>query len=179
MKEIVQKDNLGLRQKAKEVPIKEIKSAKIKKIIKDMKEALASQDDGVALAAPQIGVPLRIFIITPKIFDILYPNEKAQKGNINLVYINPEITKLSKEKKFVEEGCLSIRYWYGKSKRASKATVKARDENGNLFERGGSGVLAQIFQHETDHLNGILFTDHAKDLIDIPPEQWNKKSSEK
>jgi peptide deformylase len=178
MKDIVQRDASVLREKAKEVPVKEIKSAKIKKILKDMKEALASQDDGVALAAPQIGVPLRIFIITGKIHDILYPEEKSKKGKINLVYINPKITRLSKEQKLVEEGCLSVRWLYGKAKRSTRATITAHDEHGEKFERGGSGLLAQIFQHETDHLNGILFTDHAADLHELPPDKIRSTKSE-
>ncbi len=57
-----------------------------------------------------------------------------------------------------------MRPFYGKTWRSKKATVTAYDENGKKFERGGSGLLAQIFQHETDHLNGILFIDHAKDV---------------
>ncbi|MDD4988997.1 MAG: peptide deformylase [Candidatus Pacebacteria bacterium] len=171
MKEIVQRDNPILRIKAKEVPAKEIRSLKIRKIIKEMKEALASQDDGVALAAPQIGVSLRIFVITEKIFDILYPEDKLKKREIDLVYINPKITKLSKEQKLLEEGCLSVRWLYGKRMRSIKATISAYNEKGEKFERGGSGLLAQIFQHETNHLDGILFTDEAQDLRELPPEQ--------
>ncbi|MDD5050759.1 MAG: peptide deformylase [Candidatus Pacebacteria bacterium] len=171
MKEIVQRDAPVLREKAKEVHLKDIKSLKIKKVIKDMKEALASQDDGVALAAPQIGVSLRVFIITEKIYDILYPEEKGKKGKINLVYINPKITKLSKEQKLLEEGCLSVRWLYGKKVRSTKATVSAYDEKGEKFERGGSGLIAQIFQHETDHLDGVLFIDNAEDLHELPPEK--------
>ena len=74
------------------------------------------------------------------------------------------------------EGCLSVRYLYGKIRRASRATITAYDENGQKIERGASGLLAQIFQHEVDHLNGILFTDHAKDLRDIPPEKQHNHS---
>ena len=79
----------------------------------------------------------------------------------------PILIKLSKEKEVIEEGCLSVRDYYGKIKRATKATVRAYDENGNVFERGGGRLLAQIFQHEMDHLNGILFTDTAKDVQKI------------
>jgi peptide deformylase len=61
----------------------------------------------------------------------------------------------------MDEGCLSVRGIYGKTMRHERATVKARDKQGISFERGGGGILAQIFQHETDHLNGILFIDHA------------------
>lgn len=163
---IVQKENPVLRQIAKDVPVSDIKTPKIQKILSDMKKALASQDDGVAIAAPQIAVPLRIFIIAGKANDIV----KRTEGNPDEVYINPVITKISKDRKMVDEGCLSVRYLYGKTKRATKATVEAYNENGEKFSRGASGLIAQIFQHETDHLNGILFIDHAKHIKDLPPD---------
>ena len=74
------------------------------------------------------------------------------------------LTDLSREKEWMPEGCLSVRPLYGKTFRSVKATVVAYDENGKKFTRGASGLLAQIFQHETDHLKGILFIDHAKDV---------------
>ncbi len=75
----------------------------------------------------------------------------------------------------LEEGCLSVRYLYGKVSRGKKATVVAYDEKGQKFERGGTGLLAQIFQHEVDHLNGILFIDKAKYLEDMPPHPKEEK----
>ena len=87
----------------------------------------------------------------------------------DIAFINPTIVKLSREKEQIEEGCLSVRYFYGQVIRSKKAKVRAFDEKGVEFELGGSGLLAQIFQHETDHLNGILFTDKATDLVDMPP----------
>ncbi len=71
--------------------------------------------------------------------------------------------------KKMPEGCLSVRWLYGKVRRSSKALIRAFDEHGNLFTRGGSGLLSQIFQHEIDHLNGILFIDTAENIEDIPP----------
>jgi len=163
---IVQKENPVLREIAKEVPVSTITSAKIQKIITQMKKALASQDDGVAIAAPQIAVSLRIFIISGKANDIV----KGTEGSLDEVYINPVFTKISKDKKLVDEGCLSVRYLYGKTKRSTRATIEAYDEKGKKFSRGASGLIAQIFQHETDHLNGILFIDNAKEIKDLPPE---------
>ena len=63
-----------------------------------------------------------------------------------------------------------MRWLYGKTFRSKKATIMAYDENGKKFTRGASGLLAQIFQHETDHLNGILFIDHAKDIKEELPQ---------
>ncbi len=145
-----------------------------------MSNALSSQSDGVALAAPQIGYGLRIFIISGKIFeDDFVRNSKKEAGapvpSVNkkpapkdLVFINPVLSKLSKEKEWMAEGCLSVRPLYGKTHRSKKALVTAFDENGTKFARGGSGLLAQIFQHETDHLDGILFIDHAKEIREEP-----------
>lgn len=180
MKEIIQKENKVLRKIAKEIPITNISTPKIKKVIKEMSLALLSQDDGVAIAAPQIGYSLRIFIISGKVFDKDFLEERknktiSKKERItppDMIFINPVIVKISREKEEVPEGCLSVRWLYGKTKRAKKATVEAYDENGKRFKVGGSGLLAQIFQHEIDHLNGILFTDHAKDIKEeLPPKE--------
>lgn len=161
-----------MRERAKEVPVHEIESAHIKKVIKAMKSALHKEEDGVAIAAPQIGESLRIFVVSGKVFAPNYPELKeGEKIPDDQVYINPEITKLSKQKKKMAEGCLSVRWLYGNVVRSTRATIKAHDESGKIFTRGASGLLAQIFQHETDHLNGILFIDNAEDLEEIPPEE--------
>ncbi|MFA5830652.1 MAG: peptide deformylase [Candidatus Paceibacterota bacterium] len=175
MVDIVQKEDPVLRKKTKEVPVSDISSPKIQKILDDMKKALASQEDGVAIAAPQIGVPLSIFVMSGKA--VLYENAKKDGENVkreippDIVFINPEIIKISKKQVSVPEGCLSVRWLYGKTVRAEKAKVRAYDEKGKLFEYGGSGLIAQIFQHETDHLKGILFIDHATDIQDMPPPE--------
>lgn len=165
MVKIVQKENSILRKKTKEVPVKEISSPKIKKILKDMSNALETQKDGVAIAAPQIGIPLRIFIVSGKLFDIERSSEKSLIKDI--VFINPKITRVSKDTSAEKEGCLSVRDKYGAVNRANKATVRAYNEHGKVFERGASGLLAKIFQHEIDHLNGILFIDKAENLYEM------------
>lgn len=156
---ILSGDSKVLREVAKPVPIKDIQSKKIQNLLKKMKRAMHAEEDGVAIAAPQIGESLRIFIVNGRMLD----------DNEDLVFINPEIVRLSRKKEEMEEGCLSLRYLYGKVKRSEKATVRALDENGRRFEVGASGLMAQIFQHETDHLNGILFIDKARDIVDLPP----------
>ena len=162
-----------LRKIAKEVPIKEITEKEIQKVIKNMRSALKSQKDGVAIAAPQIGDSLRIFIVSGKVFDIQNNDYDEEMPPISpdLICINPVISKLSKEKSEMEEGCLSVRYLYGKISRSTKSTITAYNDKGEKFTRGASGLLAQVFQHETDHLNGILFIDSAKELVEIPPEK--------
>lgn len=186
MKKILQKEEKILRQVAQEVHLRDIKTLKIKKVLKEMSSSLKSQNDGVAIAAPQIGYPLRIFVVSGKVFKGEFsergvsqvdgprssagpagpdsdPAKKDSPGK-DMVFINPKISRLSREKEWMPEGCLSVRPIYGKTFRSKKATVTAYDEEGKKFTRGASGLLAQIFQHETDHLNGILFIDHASDL---------------
>ena len=164
MKKIVQKENKILRKPAQSVDLIEVGGEKITKILQEMNEALDACFDGVALAAPQINVPLRIFIVSGKILP-----KKGGKWQANQVYINPIIKKISGKKVTMEEGCLSIRWFYGETKRADKATVEAYNEKGHKFVKNGAGLLAQIFQHEIDHLNGVLFTDKAINLREIKP----------
>lgn len=184
MIQIVQKNEKVLRQKAKEIPVAEINTPKIKSILKDMGQALESQDDGVAIAAPQIGVGLRIFVVSGRVFDPEFDEAAKGKKKVDkkallerkekfpdVVFINPKITKLSKKKKYVPEGCLSVRWLYGEVNRSTNATIEAYDESGIKFTRGAGGLLAQIFQHETDHLDGILFIDKADNLQEMPPEK--------
>jgi peptide deformylase len=168
MKPIVQREEKVLRKIAKEVPIKEIATPKIQKILKEMSAALKTQDDGVAIAAPQIGYSLQIFVISGKIFHKDFVRgEGIPKDAVlpkDLVFINPKISKLSRDRDWMPEGCLSVRWAYGEVYRSKKCTVTAYDEHGKKFTRGASGLLAQAFQHETDHLNGVLFIDKAENV---------------
>ena len=160
------------------MPISDIGTNPLQQILARMKTALNGESDGVAIAAPQIGVPLRIFVVSAHAFEIAN-EEKSKKdkkmvspsSDLDLVCINPEITKLSKKKKKVPEGCLSVRWKYGTTMRHEKATLTAYNEKGRRFTYGGSGLIAQIFQHETDHLNGTLFIDHATDIETLTAEQ--------
>ncbi|MEK7460392.1 MAG: peptide deformylase [Patescibacteria group bacterium] len=195
MAKILQKDASILRATAEPVNPKDFTSPRLAKILDDMKSALDKEEDGVAIAAPQIGVPLRIFIVSHRAFEI----ELEEKDKINsvvektseqqmpvdskiklrdMVFINPEIVKLSRKKVWVPEGCLSVRWLYGEVLRSDKATIRAYDENGKPFTYGGSGLLAQIFQHETDHLNGLLFIDTARDLEVITREDQERMRKE-
>lgn len=173
MIDIVQKGDEVLNVQAKEVPIADITSKEIQKVLDDMRQALVEQDDGVAIAAPQIGVSLQIFIVSKRVFTLdpegYRLKNKNEKDYEDLVFINPEIINRSRKTKMMSEGCLSVRWIYGKVDRAVKATVKAYDENGELFIRGGSDLMAQIYQHETDHLNGTLFVEKAKNLEHVEP----------
>ena len=154
-----------LHQIAEEVPVEDITSPKIQKVIKDMRETLRNYSAkgfvGVAIAAPQIGIPLRIFLVEDA--EAVRTNEAQLLPYI--VAINPRIVKASSKCEVVGEGCLSVPEHYGTVSRAKNATIRAYDEHGNEFERGAGGLLAQIFQHECDHLDGLLFVDVAEEVI--------------
>jgi len=186
MIKIVQREAPVLRGVAKPVPLPNISKSKIKDIVKRMKQALAEQQDGVAIAAPQIGSPYRIFVVSKRLFALasspshengepLGTGKKSAVRQTDMVFINPEIIKISKKKRYMPEGCLSVRWLYGKVLRAEKAKARAYDESGKIFEMGGSGLLAQVFQHETDHLDGVLFSDKGIDLHEMPPEKRGEK----
>jgi peptide deformylase len=145
-------DDTLLRSKAEAIPDGEIGTTNTQRIVQDMKDTLADTQLGIAIAAPQIGESKRIFIVSPRAFG---------EGADFLVCINPVLTKLSRDKADLEEACLSIPGLAGTVRRSNKVTLRAFDEKGNAFERGASGLLAQIFQHEYDHLDGVLFTDRA------------------
>ncbi len=159
---------------AEEITAQEIESGVVKKLIKDMKVAIASYDVGgftaVAIAAPQIGVAKRLFLVS---------DQSDDKNRLpSLVAINPHIIKHSKKSCLVGEGCLSVPNCYGEVKRYLNVTLRALDENGQEFERGAGGLLAQIIQHECNHLDGILFTDCAEKVWDRG-ELKDKSLSEK
>lgn len=161
---IIQKGEPVLRECAKSV--EDILSPETQQILAKMKTVLSKSQHGVALAAPQIGESLRIFIVAGKVFQEYEDDPEVPE----MIFINPEIVKSSRKKEWLDEGCLSVDGYYGKIERFINTKVVAYDENGDKFEHGGSGLLAQIFQHEIDHLNGILFTDTAKDVKDIREE---------
>jgi len=169
MPDIVQNGAPILRDSAKPVPRADIGTPRIQGIIAGMKAAMDAQKDGIAIAAPQIGQPLRIFVVSGK---LLQQADKTYKGGSDdLVFVNPELSRMSRDTREVEEGCLSVRWLYGKVKRSTRVTLKGFDESSQKIERGASGLLAQIFQHEVDHLNGILFIDKARELWEMTPEE--------
>ena len=185
MAKLVSQSHPALHAIAEEVPREEITSARIRKVIKDMRATLARYDGGeftgVAIAAPQIGVSVRIFIIedVPAADENAdgKPGGKPKTPLPSLVAINPKIIKLSKKKMLMNEGCLSVDNSYGAVERSVRATLRAYDERGKAYERGASNLLAQIFQHEVDHLDGILFLDRAEDIInkDLAPREHAAK----
>lgn len=164
MDEILQRNDPKLKERSREVREEEIGSEYISGVIARLKEAMHKEEDSAAIAAPQIGENVRIFVISGSIL-----SESGDKEDH--VFINPRITRRSKKTQEIEEGCLSIRWLYGEVERHEKVTVEALDEHGKKITYGGSGLVAQAFQHEIDHLDGILFTDKARNVRDLPPEK--------
>lgn len=162
MVSIIQDPNDTLRATALPVSPEAITSDEVRTVVQKMKKALESQSDGVAIAAPQINVSLRIFVVSKK---------AIEGADEDITFINPTIIRRGKKKEYMSEGCLSVRWKYGMVKRSTTATVRAYNEEGHEFVMNGKDLLAQIFQHEIDHLDGILFIDSAIDVQDLPPEQ--------
>ncbi len=172
MREIVQDGDKVLREVASPVPEEMFGSPELAKLIAEMSEALDQFPEGVALAAPQVDASYRLFIVR---IDRTHPPRKATEGKPVPVpkpevevYVNPEIVKTSRKRAKMDEGCLSVHGVYGQTKRHERVTIKSRRADGTKFQRGAGGLMAQIFEHEVDHLNGILFIDHAEHLIKIP-----------
>lgn len=150
-----------LRQKAAEVPREMFGTRELSDIVYRMSKALRAAPIGVAIAAPQIGISYRIFVVR----GFVMQGRERNDIDIDTAFINPAIAKHSRKKLPMEgEGCLSVPNVYGTVGRYEKATVEAYDVSGKKFERGGADLLAEIFQHEIDHLEGILFIDKAVDL---------------
>ncbi len=123
--------------------------------------ALMYEAQGVGLAANQVDLPLRVFVV----------NEKADPNDgEELVFINPVLSK-PKGNEQREEGCLSLPETYGDVMRPEKIYVEAYNAQGDLFQAELSGLLGRIVQHETDHLDGVLFTDRLSEtgLMKVQP----------
>ena len=177
-----QEENPALRSVSKEIAPEDIRGPRIKKLIDDMKKLLAKEEYGVALAAVQVGEPVRLFLVSGRALargarnapdekkdtdsKLQATSYKLQAEFPDQIYINPIMLKKSRGKINKHEGCLSIRGKWGVVPRTEKATVRAFDETGKEFTRGATGFLAHVFQHEMDHLDGILYTDKAVELYD-------------
>ena len=172
-----------LKQKAKKIHIVD---RSIKKLIRDMLETMHAEPGRVGLAAPQVGVPLRVIVIG-------LPKEEREEARTkgggggggggsgggggetaaDIVLINPEIVRRRGER-VIAEGCLSVPGYFGEIKRAEAVIVKGRDQNGKEVILKAEGLLAQALEHEIDHLNGTLYIDHPEvkeTLRKVQPEE--------
>jgi len=162
---VVQIGSPVLRQTAEPVHAKDFGSKPLKALIAKMKKVLDKEKYGVAIAAPQVGASLRLFVVVGRAFDE-EAGEESKTKTPDKAFINPTLMRVSRKKKEMSEGCLSVRGKYGAVLRHEKVTVKAYDESGKQFIYHGSGLVAHIFQHEVDHLGGILYIDKAVRVTD-------------
>jgi peptide deformylase len=168
VKEIVTVDNPLLREKSKKVSRF---GGRLERLVEDMFDSMHAVQ-GLGLAAPQIGVLRRVFIVE-------VPAELDEEGQEiappeRFVLINPEIFK-SRGEEEMEEGCLSVPGYQGLVKRATSVVVKGQDLEGKEVRYRGEGTLAQAFQHEIDHLEGILYLDRLESFDKL----WRIETTEK
>jgi peptide deformylase len=174
MAKLVPENHPALHAIAEEVTAEDFSNGTVAKIVKDLRSAIKTYDvDGyaaVAIAAPQIGVSKRIFLI----------EDQSDRDDAlpNLVAINPRFVKVSKKMQEMGEGCLSLPDTYGIVSRHKNVTLEAQDETGETYTRGAGGLLAQIMQHEYDHLDGILFPDRASKVWTKGNEPEEYKTTE-
>lgn len=170
IREIVTPPNPTLRQRAKNV--RKITPA-IETLIKDMIETMRAAK-GVGLAAPQVDVGQRVIVIE---YGEGSENPEIENKPPKLyVVVNPEIVRHSKDTVLGNEACLSLPGYFGEVVRYETVTVKGLDRHGRPFRLKPKGWLARIFQHEFDHLDGVLYIDRANEVwkieeaqIEVPP----------
>jgi peptide deformylase len=159
-----------LRQKALEVPAAEIRSVGIQRLIDDMVETMREYD-GAGLAANQVHTLLQIAVIevdaNPR-----YPEAAAIPLT---VVINPVVTPLGEEREDGWEGCLSVPDMRGVVSRHTAVRLECHDREGNRMDVLAKDFFARVIQHETDHLNGIVYVDRMSDLRTLSHiAEWNK-----
>ncbi|MBU0670551.1 peptide deformylase, partial [Patescibacteria group bacterium] len=146
------KDNKILRKKSADIPIEEIKKFDEAGLFEAM-IAKMYEDDGIGLAAPQIGQSIQLCVI----------GKSAVPNGKDLILINPKITYYSKKTTLAEEGCLSLPGVEADVERPAKIRLKGVDKNGEKITLKAKGLFARVLQHEIDHLEGILFIDRIKE----------------
>jgi len=154
---IVMADQPILRRKAE--PVTRITPA-LRRLIADMVETMRAAE-GIGLAAPQVGEPLRVIVVE------VPEDEEVPGSGVLYTVINPEIVEASPEIAEGVEGCLSIPGWYGWVPRARWVLVRGLNPEGRRVRIRAEGLVARVFQHEIDHLDGILFPDRIQDPTKI------------
>lgn len=131
----------------------------LKELVANMFETMYNAE-GVGLAAPQIGLPIRVVVVD---LDV-YSDEKPEFKGLKRVFVNPHILETSGEEVSMEEGCLSLPGIHESVKRKNRIRVKYMDEDFKEYEEEVEGFFARVMQHEFDHLEGNMFIDHISPL---------------
>jgi peptide deformylase len=148
-----------LRKKAKNVPISFLKTAAFRKLVREMLYTMR-RVGGVGLAAPQIGKSLRLAVMELQ----PTPTRPKLKKKGPLIIVNPKIIKYSKVKQKDWEGCLSLEKVRGLVPRSKEITVRYTNQDGKIVTEKARGLWASIFQHEIDHLNGLVYVDRMENM---------------
>ena len=164
LREIITSENPILRRKAKKVA--KITPA-LRALADDMVETMRKAP-GIGLAAPQVAQSVRLFVVE------LEENKEQPGSGKTYIIFNPEYVFKSDELADGVEGCLSIPGWAGEVPRHARIVVKGLDKQGQRIRIEAEGLLARVFQHELDHLDGVLFTDRISD----PEKIWQIKEGE-
>jgi peptide deformylase len=160
---ILRKTNFGnriLRKTARRLTKEEILSKSIQDLISEIRYTLQNRKYGIGLAAPQVGKGIALSVVYIRPTKMRPDLPKTMWAD--LVLINPEIKYIGDQVDYWE-GCISLNSVFAKVPRYKQIKVKFTDERGHQNEKEFSGLLAHVIQHETDHLNGILFVDKVKD----------------
>jgi peptide deformylase len=167
VREIITPKNPVLRKKAHKVT--QFSDPRLQTLIDDMVETML-EAPGVGLAAPQVAVSQRVIVVRLPDDDAAREEYGSQAG-VLYVLINPEIIRTSDELVDGIEACLSIPGYYGNVKRHSAVTVRGHDRSGKVIRVKAKDWLARVFQHEIDHLDGILFIDLATEIWKVTPRE--------
>jgi len=166
IREILKHPHEMLRRKAR--PVEQF-DAELQRLIDDMVETMRAAP-GVGLAATQVSVPLRVIVVE-------YAEQEEEEVPIDempkkklYTLINPELSRASIERETAGEGCLSIPGLVGDVDRSTEVTIKGLNRRGQPTKIKTNGWLARIFQHEIDHLNGVLFIDRAEKVYQLQEE---------
>lgn len=158
-----EKEDKFLHQETEEIDFNKEDKKKLRKLARDMRKAMVGAE-GIGISANQVGVNKKIFVAQ-------VPNDQGKPKFYAVV--NPKITKSSSDKITFEEGCLSVPGKYGPTERSEKITLEGFTPEGKKLKVKAWGLLARVFQHEVDHLNGKLFVDKAKEVY-----EYNNKNPE-
>ena len=165
IREIVTPPNPTLRQRAHKV--RRI-TPEITQLIDDLVETMRVAP-GVGLAAPQIDVGLRVIVV--EYAEGSEDEDAPEKPPKLYAVINPEITRTSKDRVLGNEACLSLPGYFGEVERYERVTVKGLNRHGQDFKLKANGWLARIFQHEIDHIEGILYIDRATQVWRVEEQE--------
>jgi peptide deformylase len=166
-------DNPVLRQKSRRV---RRVGPDTRQLIDDMVETMR-EANGVGLAAIQVGVPERVVVVQLPPEENLEEKKPSPEGGQLYAVINPKLARKSRDMEDGIEGCLSVPGWMGEVSRHSVVTVKGLDPRGQRVRIKAEGLLARVLQHEIDHCDGILFTDHIEDPEKIWPVEEGEEEA--